>query len=43
MKKITKLTKNPITWILCALAIIVGVVLWVFKLGSESITDSLKD
>lgn len=43
MKKFTKLTKNPITWIVCALAIIIGVVLWVFKLGAETVTDSLKD
>lgn len=30
-----KLTKNPITWIIFAIACIVGVVLWVFKVKDD--------
>lgn len=30
MKKLIKLTKNPITWIVCAVACIVGAVIWAF-------------
>lgn len=44
MKKFVKLTKNPITWIVCAVACIVGVIIWVFTSGKKEDTiDSLKD
>ena len=44
MKKLVKLTKNPITWIVCAVACIVGVVIWAFRPNTvEDLVDDLKD
>lgn len=44
MKKFIKLTKNPITWIVCAAACIVGVIIWVFRPNTvEDLIDDLKD
>lgn len=44
MKKLVKLTKNPITWIVCAVACIIGVIFWVFRPNSvEDLIDDLKD
>lgn len=42
MKKIMNIVKSPITWIVCAVACIVGVVMWVFTGKTDTIED-LKD
>ena len=31
MSKFKKITMNPITWIICAIACLLGVIVWFFK------------
>lgn len=42
MKTIVKVLKSPITWITCALACVIGVIIWLTT-GREDMIDSLKD
>ena len=42
MKNIVKVLKSPITWITCALACVIGVIIWLVT-GREDMIDSLKD
>lgn len=42
MKNIVKVLKSPITWITCALACAIGVIIWLVT-GREDMIDSLKD
>lgn len=42
MKKIINLVKSPITWIVCAIACLVGVVIWIVTGRVDTIED-LKD
>ena len=42
MKKIAKMAKNPITWIVFALACVVGVIIWAFT-GKTDVIDDLTD
>lgn len=41
-KIIVKVLKSPITWITCALACVIGVIMWLVT-GREDTIDSLKD
>ena len=42
MKIIVKVLKRPITWIVCALACVIGVIIWLVT-GREDTIESLKD
>lgn len=42
MKKIINLVKNPITWIVCAVACVVGVIIWAVT-GRPDVIEDLKD